>query len=374
VFEQWDAPSASEIEISIFGRGSGEAIVAHLGDGKWLVIDSLRVDGEPIALTYLAELGVNVAHDLQLLLASHWHDDHIHGLADIYERAQAAAVSFPLAMAADEFRQFASQFTGVPPGRITSGVREYGRILEAMNNRGWVGVQFAKAWTTLVRHHAGTLSHGLAVDVEAISPSDFDVKEFMGFIAQQTVPAGTVATALRAPHYDRNDVSCAVQIRVGDHSVLLGADLEDVAHPNSGWKAVFAAPQLPGRTASLFKVSHHGSVTGDHPEIWTRLCLDNPIATLTPWARGDGRLPQPADVLRIRARAAQSYSAARTVTSGDRHRLVAVNSVLKRTQSRVRNIDLRLGHVRHRLDVAADVPSWSTTLIGAACELKDVAA
>jgi hypothetical protein len=374
LFDEWDPPSGTELEVSVFARGSGEAILVHFGDGKWLAVDSFTVDGKPISLTYLEAIGADVAQDLELVLASHWHDDHIHGLADVYDRAQSAAVSFPQAMAGDEFRQFAAQFTGVPPGKISSGVREFGRILSMMNARGWVGVEFAKAWTTLVRHQAGTLGHGLQVEVEAISPSNFDVLDFLRFLSGQAVPAASRTTAIRAPHYDRNDVSCALHVRVGNAAILLGADLENVAHAQSGWKAVFAAPQLPARAATLFKVSHHGSITGEHPDIWNRLCLDGTVATLTPWARGDRRLPQRDDVDRIRARAGASYSAARTVTSGDRHRLAAVNSVLKRTNSRIRNIDPRLGHVRHRLQLAPGGLGWATTLLGAACELKDVAA
>jgi len=371
MLEGWSPPDKSTIEVSVFGRGSGESIVVHLGDGRWMVVDSFKSNGVPIPLLYLDALGVELETSVDLVVASHWHDDHIQGLAETYRRTTNARMAFPLAMLHDEYLQFTAVYNNrVPTGKVSSGVRELGSIMSLLQDRKWIGVEPADAWKTVLRYPANTFEHGFPVEVEAMSPSNFDILQFVATLRALPTP-GDIAT--RAPLYDRNDVSCALQVRIHDVTIVLAADLETVADGRSGWNGVFAAQQLPLQPASLLKIPHHGSITGDHPEIWSRLCGAEPVTSLTPWARGSGRLPQRSDVQRINQNAPESYAAARTVTSGDRHRLQAVNSVLKRTNSRIRNIDQSLGHVRHRLE-PGEGGHWRTELFGAACELRKIAA
>jgi len=85
-------PEPHELEISVFGPGIGECTVAHLGDGAWIVVDSCidRTSGHPAALDYLRTLRVDVASQVKLVVATHWHDDHIRGLGKILEAAESA--------------------------------------------------------------------------------------------------------------------------------------------------------------------------------------------------------------------------------------------------------------------------------------------
>jgi hypothetical protein len=48
-------PVPDELELSVFGRGYGEAICIHLGDGDWILIDSCinPATRRPAALSYL---------------------------------------------------------------------------------------------------------------------------------------------------------------------------------------------------------------------------------------------------------------------------------------------------------------------------------
>jgi hypothetical protein len=69
-------PSPDELEISIFGPGYGECIVAHLGDNSWFVVDSC-IDvytKRPAALTYFEKIGVNPSVSVKQIIATHWHD------------------------------------------------------------------------------------------------------------------------------------------------------------------------------------------------------------------------------------------------------------------------------------------------------------
>lgn len=86
------APDPDEAEISLFGPGYGECVVVHLGGGKWLINDSCldETKRHPIALRYLAELGVDVGTQVAMVVASHWHDDHVRGLGAVYEACTSA--------------------------------------------------------------------------------------------------------------------------------------------------------------------------------------------------------------------------------------------------------------------------------------------
>ena len=80
-------PGSHEIEVSVFGPGFGESIVVHLGSGRWMIVDSClaRSTKEPAALDYLQEIGVDVSANVRFVVSTHWHDDHIRGLAKVYE-------------------------------------------------------------------------------------------------------------------------------------------------------------------------------------------------------------------------------------------------------------------------------------------------
>jgi glyoxylase-like metal-dependent hydrolase (beta-lactamase superfamily II) len=74
-------PLRDEAEVSVFGPGFGECVVVHIGRGEWVVVDSCldAESGRPVALEYLKQLGVDVATQVSLVIATHWHDDHIWG-------------------------------------------------------------------------------------------------------------------------------------------------------------------------------------------------------------------------------------------------------------------------------------------------------
>ena len=71
------APSEDEVEVALLGPGYGESIVAHFGQGEWLIVDSCINDArEPQALEYLRAIGVEPDEAVSLIVATHWHDDH----------------------------------------------------------------------------------------------------------------------------------------------------------------------------------------------------------------------------------------------------------------------------------------------------------
>ncbi|GAB2816842.1 hypothetical protein GCM10027073_55760 [Streptomyces chlorus] len=99
-------PGSDEVELSLFGPGLGECVVVHLGNSEWMIVDSCvrPQESTPVALEYLEKLGVDVGSRVSMVVASHWHDDHVKGISEIFERARAAKFFAASALSGDEFR------------------------------------------------------------------------------------------------------------------------------------------------------------------------------------------------------------------------------------------------------------------------------
>src|SRR5260221_10149936 len=98
-------PHQNELEVSLFGPGFGECLVVHLGAGEWMVVDSCpNADkSRSIALDYLGQMGVDVAARVKLVVATHWHDDHIQGLGGVLVDAVSARFACSAALRTEEF-------------------------------------------------------------------------------------------------------------------------------------------------------------------------------------------------------------------------------------------------------------------------------
>lgn len=369
-FDFWDKPSPSEIEVSIFGKGYGECILIHTGDGRWIIIDSFKDETkQPIAMRYLQSIGVKVDSDVTVIAASHWHDDHISGLAEALEVCPKAKFALPLAMMQDEFTAFATKYANDGSTKLTSGVRELTRILELVDARKQP-LEWSMSWRIIHKENSSDVSHGHDVLVSCMSPSNSDVRSFL-----QTVKADAETPAKyrqRAPSYSRNDISVAMWISIGPATILLGADLENRLNADSGWKAVLASSQLPTEKAQVMKISHHGSVTGHHDKVWSDLCIPEVTASLTPWAKGGGRLPSQDDLKRILSLTPNGYATNTSAITTSKERMRMVGGVIRDQGAKIRKIETKLGHIRHRYNLGHDDPQWQTKIGGQACSIRHV--
>ena len=54
------SPETDEIEVTLIGPGYGECALIHIGKRRWVIVDScLDGYGQPAALAYLSDLGLN---------------------------------------------------------------------------------------------------------------------------------------------------------------------------------------------------------------------------------------------------------------------------------------------------------------------------
>jgi hypothetical protein len=169
-----------------------------------------------------------------------------------------------------------------------------------------------------------------------------------------------------------NQFSVVLWLRVAGVRCLLGADMEEEHNPYGGWRLIVESPERPTGAASLFKVPHHGSVTGECGAVWTRMLLGNPVALLTPFRSGRVQLPTEEDANRICARTPNAFITAGFRDRSSRGRTGSVNRTIQETVRYIRRVNDSFGHVRARRMLNSEAGDWSVATFGDAKRLSDL--
>jgi len=345
-------PDPDEIEISTFGPGRGECIVIHLGNNEWCVVDSCiaKGDSQPIALQYLESLGTDTINGVKLVVATHWHDDHIRGLANVLRVCTSAQFSCSIALDSDQFRLMVAEEASLPLN-ASSGVKEFAEIFGLLLDRrkanmpkGHVAPVLAGVNRRILHHPA--LGRPFHASIMALSPSDGLFRRTLVNMQDWTDEDDEASI-----DHPQNETSVVLWIEAGDRCALLGADLETKTHAGAGWLGVVESFQ-GNRKASFYKVAHHGSSNGDSDSIWTALLEDEPYAAVTPY--NSSNIPGPDDLKRLKNRTPNLYLTARP-TGRLPKRSPLVEKELRRVKRRI--VDLRPGHIRWRWKLDADSPT-----------------
>jgi hypothetical protein len=244
-------------------------------------------------LNYLADLGVDVATAVRLVVITHWDDDHVAGIAEVVEQASTATVVCSAALNRKDIVEFVFAQERAK-GPLGSGVDELRTVLRTCGARG-EEIVWAKANLPLHPRPPGD-----APSVVALSPSENAVaRSVESLIEAATGAKSTVPRRYRAPE-GPNGASVACFVRHGDFGALLGADLTNSKNPQTGWDAVLTYAKPP-RLASIVKVPHHGSDGAHNDRMWDELLTEDVVALLTPWAKADGFLPTQNDLERLKS-------------------------------------------------------------------------
>ncbi len=343
-------PLYDELEISVFGPGRGECILVHMGYNEWCMIDSCIGRGKllPAAVDYLNELGEAALNGVLLVLATHWHDDHILGIAASLRAFTNARFACSTALKTEQFIALVQLQTKAL--QSDSGVDEFGEILKILRDRKpsqlsdkLITPMWAIQDRQLLYRNQGERT--FSAKITALSPSDGTVKLALNQIAN-LMPRPDQQQR-RITNRPPNEASVVLLIEVGNRRALFGADLEHSGRAGEGWLAILDSSQT-AQPAQIFKVAHHGSPNADCPDVWQRLLNPNPIAVLTPFTSGKG-LPQDKDIARLKDRTPYLYCTGELKAKFPKRDHIVEKTLQKRKRIAVEG---KLGHVRIR---------WSAT-------------
>lgn len=360
------APASDEIEVSLFGPGFGECIVVHLGEGDWMIVDSCidRDSTSSAALGYLENLGVDPAKAVRLVVATHWHDDHIRGLAKVVEASESAVFAITGAFQEQDFRLLLAPWLANRTEHDGKGLGELGSLISILKHRNRAPIPASENKVLWERYG------DRPTQVRALSPSDPAVTACIARLRE----IDPRMFSRRLPKIDGNHASVVLSVQVGTRRLLLGGDLECRADRKFGWLAIVDAQK--GSAAPkhhLFKIPHHGSPNGHHEEIWSELLHPNPHSSLTPVATGKTRLPAQQDRDRILANTDQAYLTALPRTGKFRY---PKNRMVERTMQEVarklETIPHSQGHACMRGSLSEDPSTWIVTCHGSAMHLSQM--
>lgn len=367
-------PSSDEIEVAVFGPGFGECIVVHVGGGRWFVVDSCidpsdQEDRRPVAERYLRALKVSLEDQVDMVIATHWHDDHVMGLGRLLDQCKGAQFSCAIALGQQQFIQFVDQLSTGSSATEGAKVREFSKVLKMLRSPLRPPLKYALEARELRTWAVSQMPHGQRCVLRSFSPSDIEYQLFLQQIAAMMPRPGEPKRS--APRDCPNLSSVVLHLDFGSGAVLLGADMEVHVNPKRGWGAVMAAATAGDVTrAAVYKVAHHGSQNGFLEDAWNSLLGRGPLCVVTPFNRlsGPRKLPTAADIERMKSRGRIFLTAP---NSGLRLKMrePAVLRSLRESGISTRDLAVPIGMVRfrRRVEPSAD---WTVELQGGATECR----
>ncbi len=330
----------------------------HLGDDDWMIIDSCRADRsneEPASLAYLDALGVDTRR-VGLVVVTHWHDDHIRGLAQVVQRCRKAKVAISSTFTSNDFL---SVLHLIEPQSMAdrSGVRDFWELWSYLRD------ERRPPRLALADRLLWDRKGSSPVTVHALSPSDADVavslQVFRDYLANPDLGKEYIAAT------EPNAASVVVWVQADDIAILSGGDLERKNDRQRGWLAVLDSSSWRPGPAGAFKVAHHGSENAHEPRVWNEM-LSDPVAVVTPFVFGRHDLPTPsqaATLCRHTTRAFLSSCSGRVPLE----LAPEVADMVKQVASDIRSVEVAPGHVRLRRRHGAT--AWDVALSPEACLL-----
>lgn len=374
--DQTQPPDPEELEISLFGSGYGEAVALHMGNGQWILIDScLEQDTDsPASLEYLKNLGIDVSEAVKLIVATHWHDDHIRGISTIYRECKSAKFAVTGAFKSEELLRLIKLYSrSTLPG--DSGLDEFIEIFRIHDERKGKSTlinspKLAMANTVLYSDQISLSSIITQRKVSSLSPSDACI--LRANLDRLLPKAGEYKKRITSP--TPNQVSVVLWIEIGSQKFLLGSDLEITRDPSTGWAFILDSSTVISGMASVFKVPHHGAESAHEPRVWSELVHPSPIAILSPFSLGNTSLPTTGDIQRLNGLTPDAY-----ITSNPsrtrRHRWSnrVVTELVGGATRHIYDVIHGWGHIRIRRSIIDETASYESALFGDAISLKTTA-
>lgn len=367
-------PGNNEFEISLFGPGYGEAIAIHFGNGLWILVDSCidPESGNPANLQYLRDLNVDISDSVKLVAATHWHDDHIRGISSVFRECRNAKFIVSGAFRTDELQELLGYFKG-PNRSRNSGVEEFLTIFNILEENKAKGNKInsptvAIADRILYGDDINIGGNKVHISVSSLSPSDSAiVQSNLGLLLPQP---GEQRRRIVSPR--PNQTSVVLWVEIGDHTILLGSDLENERDSTLGWNAIIDDSQIIAGRAGIIKVPHHGGESGHEPRVWDELLHPEPIAMISPFYLGNNYIPTSEDANRIGQITNEAFITSQP-SKRKKYRADSrvVRDMLEGATKDIHEVFSSWGQIRVRGDIIGKTTPYETELFGEALRLRD---
>ena len=371
---QFQPPSNNEIELSIWGAGYGEAIVLHVGGGKWIIVDScIDPDSKlPISLAYLKNLKFQVDKDVRLLVSTHWHDDHIKGISTVLDKCKSADIVISSALRKDEFLKLISLYRDKTLQKA-SGIDEFIRIFQLLKKREQSKAQlyppkYAIADRLLYRDKIRIKSDEHETKVYSLSPSDASVQK--AILEFETLLPKEFERKRSIISFTPNNSSVVLWVEIGNEKILLGADLECTSDSNTGWSAILSGSTVISGKGKVYKIPHHGSENAHNNEVWADLLIKDPIVVATPFRRGRKSLPCSDDIDRIINLTPYAYITALIKHKKQKWTNRVVSDFVKQSTNYMLSAKYLWGQIRLRKIINDTNSPWNIELFGDSTSLN----
>ena len=157
-------------------------------------------------------------------------------------------------------------------------------------------------------------------------------------------------------------------IRIGNHRILLGSDLEKTNDPKTGWTVIINECKVIEEKASVYKVAHHGASSSHDPDIWAKLLSDKPFALLSPYMVADNYLPGDEDLKRLAALTPNGYITAPPSRKRLRISDRVVRDMVEATTKSIHGVNIGWGQIRLRCSIE-DHEDYQVELMGDAYKI-----
>jgi beta-lactamase superfamily II metal-dependent hydrolase len=361
-----DTPDPTEIEMTFLGPGFGESSLIHVGDGNWIAVDSCVDSSTQLSrvLSYFEKIGISPA-SLRMIVATHWHDDHIRGLSQLVEAAPGADFVCSAAVQTREFYTLVASakrtLTATP-----SGVAEMAKILDLIESRqGHNGTtQRTPIWAKENLLLFDSTVGSRVVRLHALSPSDWSMTRAWQSLGRLVPTLMQPKRALPAP--GANESSVVLWLVIDDVCALFGADLEETVNSATGWKRVVANPLRTGHGA-VIKVPHHGSMNAVNTDVWRTMLVSDPVAVIVPFRKGDVVLPRDEAIKLYCSLTRNLFLTVRPGTRRVHRRRGAVDRILRSSVQNLTEVLSEDGIVRVRIRGGGEGTSvWNVGLMSPA--------
>lgn len=288
-------PENGEYEVSVFGRGYGESIVLSCGNRDFIIVDSfINPDtGRPIALDYLDSMSIQYDRIKQVII-THWHDDHIRGISEIIQEA-GDSISIILNPIVKD-KTFDKYIMKAISEGGDNGASEIGKVFEYISKH----ENSVKISCVDKRVYADEEKN--SAELYGLAPQD---SEIMDYINKHIIK--NISESVTAPYYKNdNELSLVLLLKKHRDGVLLGGDLENSNDDTRGWNAIVNNYTHTSTHPSLYKVPHHGSITGYNENVWKKILTKNPISVITVFNKNK-KLPSKEEILKIEGLSKKVY-------------------------------------------------------------------